>query len=363
MEKMGLKMNKVNSKFWKDKKVFLTGHTGFKGSWLSTWLQLMGSEVKGISLSPQTSPALFAEANVAENMESIIGDIRNKDFVVDSMSQFNPDIVFHLAAQPLVRVSYREPIDTYSTNIMGTIHVLEAARYCSNLQAIVNITTDKCYANNEWEWGYREYEPMGGFDPYSSSKACSELVTSAYRSSFFQKSGIAVATARAGNVIGGGDWSVDRLIPDILNAFQNKQPVIIRNPNAIRPWQHVLEPLSGYLVLAERLYNNGQSFAEAWNFGPNDQDVQTVQWIVEKMTKDWNHKINWKIDSKEQLHEANFLKLDISKARIKLGWEPSWDLAIAIEKIIEWHQSWLSGENAQALCINQIKEYQTDLFK
>ena len=355
-------MTRVNPQFWKGKKVFLTGHTGFKGSWLSMWLQFMGAEIKGFSLVPKTSPALFSEANIARTLESVVGDIRNRDIVLESMRQFNPDIVIHMAAQPLVRVSYREPIDTYSTNIMGTIHVLEASRYCSNLRAVVNVTTDKCYANNEWVWGYREDDPMGGFDPYSSSKACSELVTNAYRSSFLQKNGIAVATARAGNVIGGGDWSEDRLIPDIFNAFENNQPVIIRNPKATRPWQHVLEPLSGYLVLAERLYNDGQIFAEAWNFGPNDQDVQTVQWIVEKMTLDWNHQENSKIESTAQPHEANYLKLDISKAKNKLGWEPSWDLAIAIEKIIKWHQSWLSGVNTQALCIEQIKEFQNEVI-
>lgn len=351
-------MTEVNSKFWKGKKVFLSGHTGFKGSWLSIWLQFMGAELRGFSLEPQTSPALFSEANVAEKMESIIGDIRDKDLILESMRKFNPDIVIHMAAQPLVRASYRDPVETYSTNIMGTVHLLEAARFCSNLRAVLNVTTDKCYANNEWEWGYRENEPMGGVDPYSSSKACSELVTSAYRSSFFQKSGIALATARAGNVIGGGDWSENRLIPDILKAFENKQPVIIRNPKAIRPWQHVLEPLSGYLVLLERLYNDGQNFADAWNFGPNDQDVQTVKWIVEKMTADWDHKQNWEIDSLDQPHEANYLKLDISKAKNKLGWEPKWDLATAIQKIIKWHQSWQSGENTQSLCIDQIKQYQ-----
>lgn len=360
MEEIGLVINKVDPKFWKGKKVFLTGHTGFKGSWLSLWLQMMGAEVKGLSLKPQKLPALFIEANVAENMRSVIGDIRDKDFVVESMRQFNPDILIHMAAQPLVRVSYREPIDTYSTNIMGTIHVLDAARYCSNLRSIVNVTTDKCYENNEWEWGYRENERMGGFDPYSSSKACSELVTSAYRSSFFQKNGVAIATARAGNVIGGGDWAEDRLIPDILKAFEKKQPAIIRNPNAIRPWQHVLEPLSGYLILSERLYNEGQLFAEAWNFGPNDQDVQTVQWIVERMIKDWNHEPSWEMDSLKQPHEANYLKLDISKARKKLGWEPRWDLTIAIEKIIKWHRLWLSGVNTQTLCMNQIKEFQSN---
>lgn len=351
-------MTTVNSKFWKGKKVFITGHTGFKGSWLSLWLQSMGAEIKGFSLAPRTLPSLYYEANVGEKMESVFGDIRDKDFVLDSMRQFNPDVVFHMAAQPLVRASYREPIDTYSTNIMGTIHVLEGARYCSNLRAIVNVTTDKCYANNEWDWGYRENEPMGGFDPYSSSKACSELVTNAYRSSFLKKSGIAVATARAGNVIGGGDWSEDRLIPDILNAFVNKEPVVIRNPNSIRPWQHVLEPLSGYLILAEKLYINGHPFAEGWNFGPYDQDVQPVLWIVEKMTSDWNHKEKWKIDSDEQPHEANYLKLDISKAKNHLGWMPSWDLTVAIDKIIKWHKSWISGTNAQALCLRQINEFQ-----
>ena len=353
-----LAINKINSDFWKGKKVFLTGHTGFKGSWISLWLNFMGAQVKGFALEAPTTPALFNEAKISHIIESEIGDIRNANLLSNSIKKFNPDIIIHMAAQPLVRHSYIEPVETFSTNIMGTINVLEASRNCNNLGSIVNITTDKCYANNEWVWGYRETEPMGGYDTYSSSKACSELVTGAYRSSFFQQSKIALATARAGNVIGGGDWAKDRLIPDILNAFENKFPVVIRNPKSIRPWQHVLEPLSGYLLLSEKLYNHGQVFAEAWNFGPNDEDVQTVQWIADKMTDKWGLGANWKLDDKHELHEANYLKLDISKARKRLQWSPKWNLTIAIEKILEWHHEWLEKKDIQSKCISQIKEYQ-----
>ena len=348
-----------NSGFWQGKRVFLTGHTGFKGGWAALWLQHMGAQVKGFALNPPSTPSLFECAKVAGGMQSDIGDIRHREVIANSMRAFNPDILIHMAAQPLVRLSYREPVETYATNVMGTLHVFEAARQCPNLRAIVNITTDKCYENREWEWGYRENEPMGGHDPYSNSKGCAELVTSAYRKSFFSAPGTpALASVRAGNVIGGGDWAEDRLIPDILKAFENKQPVVIRNPHATRPWQHVLEPLRGYFMLAEQLYNDDKKqFADGWNFGPVEDDAKPVQWIVEKMVGMWGSGASWQLDAGQHPHEANYLKLDISKVKKHLGWHPSWGLQTALQQIIEWHQAWLSGQVMQQTCLNQINEY------
>lgn len=354
-----MNMATVNPAFWNGKRVLLTGHTGFKGSWLSIWLQSMGAELSGLALEPPTSPALFAEANVGEGMVSTIGDIRDYKTVLSAMSECKPDIVIHMAAQPLVRYSYQAPVETYATNVMGTVHVLEAARQVGTPRAVVNVTTDKCYENNEWLWGYRETEPMGGYDPYSNSKGCSELVTSAYRRSFFQKSSLALASARAGNVIGGGDWAADRLVPDILRSFEKKQPVVIRNPHATRPWQHVLEPLSGYLILAERLFEKGQDFAEGWNFGPHDEDARPVSWIVEHLVREWGAGASWQLDSVEQPHEANYLKLDISKANARLAWQPRWPLATALQKIIEWHRVWLGKGDVKAKCLQQVSEYQS----
>jgi CDP-glucose 4,6-dehydratase len=352
---------KVTSAFWQGKKVFVTGHTGFKGSWLSLWLQEMGAKVKGFALEPPTSPALFIEANVADGMESEIGDVRNLQAITACMKAFNPDVLIHMAAQPLVRLSYREPVETYSTNVMGTVHVLEAARQCPNLQAIVNVTTDKCYENREWVWGYREHEPMGGHDPYSNSKGCSELVTAAYRNSFFDSNDTpALASARAGNVIGGGDWAEDRLIPDILRAFEQKQAVVIRNPLATRPWQHVLEPISGYLVLAEQLYKTGSIYAGGWNFGPSDEDVMPVEWILNHMVEHWGQGASWELDENPQPHEAQLLKLDISKAAALLKWKPHWSLSQTLDSIVDWHHGWLSGGNAREITLNQIAQYQTN---
>lgn len=348
----------VNADFWKGKKVFLTGHTGFKGSWLSLWLQNMGAVVKGFGLAPATTPALFEQARVGDGMESEIGDVRDLAGVTASVKAFNPDILIHMAAQPLVRQSYRDPVETYSTNVMGTVHVLEAARQCSRLKAIVNVTTDKCYENREWVWGYRENEPMGGHDPYSNSKGCSELVTSAYRDSFFNTvDTAALASARAGNVIGGGDWAADRLIPDILRAFEQQQPVIIRNPLATRPWQHVLEPLSGYLMLAEKLYTEGKHFADGWNFGPRDVDVKPVEWILEHMVHQWGGGASWQLDTNPQPHEAQLLKLDISKAAEHLKWQPRWTLVQALDSIVDWHQSWLGQRDIRKKTLDQISMY------
>lgn len=351
-------LQRTSPSFWCGKRVLLTGHTGFKGSWLSLWLQSMGATLRGIALAPPTDPSLFDVAKVAANMEHRVADIRDFSAMQAHMNEFRPQIVIHMAAQPLVRLSYHQPIDTYATNVMGTVHVLEAARHTGSVKAIVNVTTDKCYENREWVWGYREDEPMGGHDPYSSSKGCAELVSSAYRKSFLKDSGIAMATARAGNVIGGGDWAQDRLIPDVLRALQQQQPVLIRNPHAIRPWQHVLEPLSGYLLLAERLYEHGQTYAEGWNFGPRDEDARPVQWIVEHLCRDWGDGARWVLQPGEHPHEAGFLKLDISKARQRLNWMPRWSLETALKQITEWQQAWVAHQDMQRVCLQQIAAYQ-----
>jgi len=351
-------MRRVNTNFWNGKRVFLTGHTGFKGSWMSLWLQSMGADLHGLALSPPTTPALFHEASVGAGMSSTIGDLRDYKTVHDAIKTCKPDIIIHMAAQPLVRYSYHAPVETYATNVMGTVHVLEAARHVGTAKAIVNVTTDKCYENKEWVWGYREDEPMGGYDPYSNSKGCSELVTSAYRRSFFHQSGIALASARAGNVIGGGDWATDRLVPDILRAFEQSQPVVIRNPHATRPWQHVLEPLSGYLMLAERLYDDGQAFAEGWNFGPHEEDARPVQWIVENLVESWGCGASWVLYGGEHPHEANYLKLDISKAKNELAWQPRWNLAKALAQITDWHHHWHDKHDVMSKCLQQIQEFQ-----
>jgi CDP-glucose 4,6-dehydratase len=347
----------VDPGFWAGRRVLLTGHTGFKGSWLSLWLQALGAEVQGLALAPPTTPSLFEAAGVAERMRSTLGDIRDLETVRGCMAAFRPEIVIHMAAQPLVRLSYTEPVATYATNVMGTVHVLEAARATDSVRAVVNVTTDKCYENREWVWGYRENEPMGGFDPYSNSKGCSELVTAAYRRSFFQHNGIALASARAGNVIGGGDWASDRLVPDILRAFERREPVVIRNPQATRPWQHVLEPLCGYLMLAQRLCTEGQAFAEAWNFGPQDSDTRPVQWIVERMVQHWGEGASWRLDGETHPHEAGHLKLDTSKAGARLAWRPRWDLSTALRQIMSWHRAWLAQEDVRGLCLRQIEQY------
>jgi CDP-glucose 4,6-dehydratase len=349
----------VNSSFWQDRRIFITGHTGFKGGWLSLWLQAMGAEVHGYALNPPTDPNLFAAAKVGRGMaSSVIADIRDADSLRLAMQTARPEIVFHLAAQPLVRYSYAQPAETYAVNVMGTVHLLEAVRATSSVKAAVNVTTDKCYENREWLWGYRENEPMGGFDPYSSSKGCAELVTAAYRRSFLEPAGIALASARAGNVIGGGDWAADRLIPDFLRAMDAGETLRIRSPKATRPWQHVLEPLSGYLMLAERLCTDGAAFAEAWNFGPSDEDARSVQWIVERLAE-IRKDVNWKCDEAPQPHEAHYLKLDSSKAHIQLNWQPRWQLAMALNKTIEWHQAWREGQSMRATTLAQISDYQT----
>jgi CDP-glucose 4,6-dehydratase len=347
----------VTPSFWCDKRVLLTGHTGFKGAWMSLWLHSLGAKVQGFALAPPTSPSLFEEAKVGDLIQSTLGDVRDFTAVKKLVGEFKPEIVFHMAAQPLVRYSYDAPLETYATNVMGTAHLLESIRTTDSVRAVVNITTDKCYENREWVWGYREDEPMGGFDPYSSSKACSELVSAAYRQSFLDKAGIAVATARAGNVIGGGDWAKDRLVPDVLRAFSDNQPVSIRNPNSIRPWQHVLEPLSGYLLLAEKLFAQPATFSQAWNFGPQDEDAKPVGWIVEAIAGKWGSEAAWSFDEGPHPHEAYYLKLDISKARQVLGWSPRWTLDQALDNVIEWHQAWWQRHDVRTKCMEQIEHY------
>lgn len=360
--KSSLESMVMNRNFWQGKCVFLTGHTGFKGSWLSLWLQLLGANVAGYSLQPPTTPSLFELAKVSENMTSLLGDVRDLEGLKKAITQFKPEIIIHMAAQSLVRESYKSPVETYATNVMGTVHLLEAVRQVGGVRVVVNVTSDKCYDNREWVWGYRENDPMGGYDPYSNSKGCAELVTSAYRNSFFhpneyEKHGVAIATARAGNVIGGGDWATDRLVPDIIRALVAGKTILIRNPKATRPWQHVLEPLNGYLTLAEHLYNQGSMYSEAWNFGPDDADVKPVSWIVEQLLTLWGGDVRWELDQADQAHEAMCLKLDCSKARLKLNWHPKLDLRTALAWIVYWTGSYQSKADMYRVTQSQINQY------
>ena len=350
----------IDKNFWKDKRVFVTGHTGFKGSWLSIWLSYLGAEVKGYALNPPTFPSLFNEAKIEGLISSQIGDIRDQDEILNSMSDFNPDILIHMAAQPLVMYSYEFPIETFDVNVLGTAKVLEAAKSCRNLKAIINVTTDKCYENDDRIDGYKEDDPMGGFDPYSSSKGCAELVSSSYRRSFLDNLGIGVSTVRTGNVIGGGDWADNRLIPDILRSFESGKTIVVRSPNATRPWQHVLEPLSGYLILAQKLYSKKDEFSEGWNFGPKDKDIKPVHWILDNMVAKWPNS-KWKLDNNITPHEAIFLKLDILKAKNRLDWSPTWDLKEALDRVIDWHKSWISKEDMHRVCIIEIDNYMHDM--
>ncbi len=349
-------------KFWQGKKVLVTGHTGFKGSWLSLWLQNLGANVVGYALVPPTEPALFEDARVAEGMTSITGDVRDLAHFQSVIDQYKPEIIFHLAAQPLVRYSYQAPVETFTTNVIGTVHMLESVRHAESVRVVVSITSDKCYENQEWFWGYRETDRLGGHDPYSGSKACAEKAIAAYRNSYFppdefEQHGVALASTRAGNVIGGGDWALDRLIPDIMKAILDTSPVIIRSPEAIRPWQHVLEPLNGYLTLAEQMWTN-PTLAQAWNFGPEDKDAKTVGWIVDYLTKLWGEGASWRLDGAEHPHENTYLKLDCSKAKSLLGWSPRLSLPTALEWIAEWFLAYRQHEDMREVTERQIARFE-----
>lgn len=344
--------------FWNEKKILITGHTGFKGSWLSLWLQHLGANLVGFALPPPTMPNMFTVTDTAKNMLSILGDIRYFSEIHEVIDQHRPEIIFHMAAQPLVRYSYENPLETYTTNVIGTANLLEAVRQTDSVKVIVNVTTDKCYENKEWHWSYRENERLGGHDPYSNSKACAEMVTSAYRDSYLKQRNIGLATARAGNVIGGGDWAQDRLIPDLIRGNISNKPVTIRYPHALRPWQHVLEPLSAYLQLAEKLYGNPDQFSEAWNFGPNEDDVKPVSWIADYITNlSGNKGTGWILEKTPQPHEASFLKLDCSKAKAKLGWQPRWNLEKGLKETASWYQAFESKENMREVTLMQIKNF------
>lgn len=350
----------MNPAFWRGKRVFLTGHTGFKGSWLALWLQGAGAEVHGYALSPPARPNLFDEAHVGDVLAThTLGNVCDAREIGQAMATAAPDVVLHLAAQSLVRQSYQAPVETYATNVMGTVNLLEAVRSCPSVKVVVNVTTDKCYDNREWAWGYRENEPLGGLDPYASSKACSELVTAAYRASFLAQAGVAVASARAGNVIGGGDWAVDRLVPDFFRAADAALPLSVRYAGATRPWQHVLEPLSGYLLLAEKLASGDANFAEAWNFGPTDDDAVSVRDLLDRLIRKLPD-TRWQETSGATVHEAHYLKLDSSKARAQLGWRPRWNLDVALDKTIEWQKAWRAGQDMQQVCGAQIGAYEAN---
>ena len=347
---------------WRGKKVLLTGHTGFKGSWLALWLHRLGAEVIGYALDPVGDPNLYQLARVDDTLTSVIADVRDPDALRQTVAAHRPEVIFHLAAQSLVRPSYTAPVETYATNVMGSVHLLEAARLEPGVRAVVMVTSDKCYENREWIWPYRENEPMGGHDPYSNSKGCAELVTAAYRASFFQNGAQgdapAVASARAGNVIGGGDWAVDRLLPDILRAVLAGDNVHIRSPHAVRPWQHVLEPLSGYLRLAEHLLQEGQTYAEGWNFGPEDADARPVGWIVERMAELFGPEMRWSQAPGPHPHEASLLKLDSSKAKHRLDWRPRLRLDDALQWVVEWTRAYQRGDDLRRCCEEQIERYE-----
>jgi len=353
----------LNRSFWKGRNVLVTGHTGFKGSWLSLWLELLGAEVTGYALTSPTQPSLFEQAKVASSLRSICADIRDFPRLTAVLAECRPDVIIHMAAQSVVRRGYEDPIETYSSNVMGTVYLLEALRQLKLRCTVVNVTSDKCYENREWIWGYRENEPMGGRDPYSNSKGCAELVTAAYRDSFFppdslQRHGVALASARAGNAIGGGDWTSDQLIPDLMRGFLAGKSCLIRNPSAIRPWQFVLEPLRGYLMLAERLSTDGSRFASGWNFGPAETDAKPVAWIADKLAKLWGHGAAWNFDETLHPREAHFLKLDVSKAKVSMDWHPALPLDSALDWIVEWWRAFQAGADLRQLTRTQIERYE-----
>lgn len=351
----------VTPAFWRGRRVFVTGHTGFKGGWLSLWLQHLGAEVFGYALPPSTVPSLFDEAGVADGMHSVLGDIRDPARLAEALASARPEVVLHLAAQPLVPLSYAEPAATFATNVMGTVNLLEAVRDTPGVRAVVVVSSDKCYENHEWVWGYRETDALGGHDPYSASKGCTELVAASYRHAFLAGQGVALATARAGNVIGGGDWTTTRLVPDVLAAFAAGEPVLLRNPGAIRPWQHVLEPLAGYLALAQRLATEidtpSASWADAWNFGPDARDARSVAWVVERLARGWGPDARWSASTDAHPHEAHTLKLDCSKAHSRLGWHPRWDAETAIARTLAWHQAWRGGADMRRYTLDEITAF------
>ena len=351
----------ITPEFWKNRKVLITGHTGFKGSWLSIYLNYLGAKVSGYSLAPKSEPNLFTKADISGAINSYIGDICDYQKLDDVVQEIQPDVVFHLAAQSLVRYSYLEPRETFSTNVIGSLNVLEVMKQCSSVKSAIMVTTDKCYENKEWEKPYSETDRLGGFDPYSSSKACAEILIASYRNSFLldkdKVHGLKVASVRSGNVIGGGDWSEDRLMPDVINAMQAQTELLIRNPKSIRPWMHVLEPLTGYVQLAEKLYEDSLEYEGAWNFGPEKDDEVSVEHILQQMNKINGNTINWKVNGEPQPHEATYLKLDSSKARKKLGWQTKWSLKKSLEKITEWHKADFEKSDIQKICVDQIREY------
>jgi CDP-glucose 4,6-dehydratase len=351
----------VNSDFWSGKRVLVTGHTGFKGAWLCIWLRELGALVSGFSLEPTTSPALYDLAKLGEAITSHIGDIRSEAAIRQVIRTAKPEILIHMAAQPLVQASYADPVTTYATNVMGTVHVLEAAREVESVKVVINVTSDKCYENREWVWAYRESDDIGGYDPYSSSKGCAELVTSAYRRSFLTDAGIALASARSGNVIGGGDWSAGRIVPDLLRAVETGESIDVRNPEAIRPWQHVLEPLAGYLILAQKLLEDESRYADAWNFGPSEDNAIPVRELARRLLNLLESEAGWNNTSQASPHESQLLRLDISKARQGLGWEPLWSIDDTLEKVAEWHRGWRSKVDIESLCIEQIDAYQNQV--
>ncbi|WP_460044957.1 CDP-glucose 4,6-dehydratase [Pseudomonas sp. S2_H01] len=344
--------------FWSNKRVLLTGHTGFKGGWLAVWLQQLGADVRGYALPAGATPSFWSVAGLGQRVTGDLADITDAEVLNRAVRAFEPQIVLHLAAQPLVREAYRNPAQTYATNVMGTVNLLEAVRHCPSARALVVVTTDKCYENREWFWPYREQDVLGGFDPYSNSKACVELVCASYRDSFFRESQVALATARAGNVIGGGDWSAERLVPDILRAWQSGEQVVLRYPQATRPWQHVLEPLMGYLMLAQGLFEEPEKYAQAWNFGPDSSSVATVQTIVSELAQRWPNPVRWSVDPQAHPHEAGILALDSSKARQLLGWQPRWSLRESLQRTLDWHMAWQDQRDMHTFTRAQIADYQ-----
>ena len=349
----------MNEKFWKNKKILITGHTGFKGSWLTIWLKKLGADITGFSKSIPTNPNLFEISNIEAEINSINGDVQDYQFLKETITKVEPEIVFHMAAQSLVIKSYSDPIETYSTNVMGTVNLLNAIKETKKSKIVINVTSDKCYENNESLEGYKEDDPMGGHDPYSSSKGCSELITKSFRESFFNSNteeNVALASVRAGNVIGGGDWAENRLIPDIIRSIKNNESVNIRNPNAVRPWQHVMDPLNGYISLAEKLYDN-QTFSEGWNFGPEKNEIKSVSWIINKFDELWKNKIDWIVQNNE-LHEATNLILNCQKAKSRLGWNSKINTELALKLTIEWYTKYFENKDMRKITEEQINEFQ-----